>query len=329
MQFLEEESVLKKEALEIETRVLRVALLKQAAMADAKADALGSVNNETIKTERARQYIEEQRRIHFQPQSIQVTGQQGYMPDFTSTLHPDASSFTPLVSAASTTSMIFMHTSSGPVTWIHPVSDLNYGPNATPELPTQFSYVSFIPGYGSAATSLQTNQIRTGLTAQTNTTPSNFAPIHTVTPTAPRPVSHMIQVPVTSVCVPPGMQTSVTGHHILNPPASHHISVWHQTNDPRSLMSLPIIVPGLGDPTQGIAYYLRWKDMLFKRVYEFNDKAEACHVWKATFLRTMSEINVNAADHVDLLNKWLGKCQRKLLAGYVRLIQTIPRERWR
>ena len=43
LQFLEEESVLKKEALEIETNI------------------------ETIKTERARQYIEEQRRIHLQP----------------------------------------------------------------------------------------------------------------------------------------------------------------------------------------------------------------------------------------------------------------------
>ena len=128
LQFLEEESVLKKEALEIETRLRRVSLLKQAAMADAKADALGSVNIETIKTERARQYIEEQRRIHLQPQSIQVTDQQGYMPDFTSTLHPDASFFTPLVSAASCTpyaSMLLRHTSSGPVTCIHPVSDLN------------------------------------------------------------------------------------------------------------------------------------------------------------------------------------------------------------
>ena len=43
-------------------------------MADAMADALGSVNIETIQTERARQYIEEQRRIHLQPQSIQVPG---------------------------------------------------------------------------------------------------------------------------------------------------------------------------------------------------------------------------------------------------------------
>ena len=40
LQFLEEESVLKREALEIETRLRRVSLLKQAAMADAKADAL-------------------------------------------------------------------------------------------------------------------------------------------------------------------------------------------------------------------------------------------------------------------------------------------------
>ena len=51
--------------------------------------------------------------------------------------------------------------------------------------------------------------------------------------------------------------------------------------------------------------------MLFKRVYEFNDKAEAYHVWKATFLRTMSEMNVNAADHVDLLTKWLGKISKE------------------
>ena len=149
LQFLEEESVLKREALEIETRLRRVSLLKQAAMADAKADALGSVNNKTIKTERARQYTDEQKRINLQPQSIQVTDQQGYMPDFTSTLHPDASSFTPLVSAASCTphaSMLLRHTCSGPVTCIHPVSDLNYGPNASPELPTQFTSVSFIPG---------------------------------------------------------------------------------------------------------------------------------------------------------------------------------------
>ena len=72
-------------------------------MADAMADALGSVNIETIQTERARQYIEEQRRIHLQPQSIQVTDQQGYMADVTSTLRPGASFFTPLVSAASCT----------------------------------------------------------------------------------------------------------------------------------------------------------------------------------------------------------------------------------
>ena len=38
-QFLEEDSALKREALEIETRLRRVSLLKQAAMADAKADA--------------------------------------------------------------------------------------------------------------------------------------------------------------------------------------------------------------------------------------------------------------------------------------------------
>ena len=54
-------------------------------MADANADALGSVNIETIKTERTRQYIEEEIRIHLHPQSIQVTDQQGNMPDFTST----------------------------------------------------------------------------------------------------------------------------------------------------------------------------------------------------------------------------------------------------
>ena len=65
------------------------------------------------------------------------------------------------------------------------------------------------------------------------------------------------------------------------------------------LMSLSIAAPSWGHPTQGIADYLRWKEMLFKRVYEFNDKAEAYHVWKATFLKTLSEINVNAADHVD------------------------------
>ena len=160
---------------------------------------------------------------------------------------------------------------------------------------------------------------------QTNTTPSNFAPIPAVTLAAPRPVNHAIQEPVTSVYVQPGMQTSVTGHHVLNPFAAHPIHVWPQTNDARTLMSLPIAAPGLGDPTQGIADYLRWKEVLFKRVYEFNDKAEAYHVWKATFLGTMSEINVNAADHVDLLTKWLGKPPRKLLAGYVRLIQ-ITRE---
>ena len=69
-------------------------------MADAKADALGSVNIETIKTERALQYIEEQRQINLQPQSIHVTDQQCYMPDFTSTLHPDVPSFTTPVSDA-------------------------------------------------------------------------------------------------------------------------------------------------------------------------------------------------------------------------------------
>ena len=194
LQFLEEESVLKKEALEIEsirkkealyveTRLQRVSLLKQAAMADAMADALGSVNIETIQTERARQYIEEQRRIHLQPQSIQVTNQQGYMADVTSTLRPYASFFTPLVSAVSCTphaSMLLSHTSSGPGTCIHPVFDLNYGPNAPPDLPTQFTSVSLIPGYGPAATSLPTNQISTGMTVQTNTTPSIFAPIPAV-----------------------------------------------------------------------------------------------------------------------------------------------------
>ena len=77
--------------------------------------------------------------------------------------------------------MLFRHTSSGPVTCIHPVSDLNDGPNAPLDLPTQFTSVSFIPEYGSAATSLQTNQISTGVTAQTNRTPSNFAPIPVVT----------------------------------------------------------------------------------------------------------------------------------------------------
>ena len=114
LRLLEEESVLKKESLEIEyvrkkealgieTRLRRVSLLKQAATADVMADALGSVNIETIQTERARQYIEEQRRIHLQPQYIQVTNQAGYMADVTSTLRPDASFFTPLVSAASCT----------------------------------------------------------------------------------------------------------------------------------------------------------------------------------------------------------------------------------
>ncbi len=213
-----------------------------------------------------------------------MTDQQGYMPDFTSTLHPDASSFTPLVSAASCTpyaSMLLRHTSSGPVTCIHPVSDLNNGPNAPPDLSTQFTSVSLIPGYGSAATSLQTNQISSGMIAQTNTTPSFFAPIPAVTL------------------------------------AAHPIHVWSQTNDARTPMSLPIAVPGLGDTTQGIADSLRWKEMLFKRVYEFNDKAEAYHVWKATFLRTMIEINVNAADHVDLLTKWLGKISKET-AGRIR-----------
>ena len=41
--------------------------------------------------------------------------------------------------------------------------------------------MSLIPGYGPAATSLPTNQISTGMTAQTNTTPSIFAPIPAVT----------------------------------------------------------------------------------------------------------------------------------------------------
>ena len=117
------------------------------------------------------------------------------------------------------------------------------------------------------------------------------------------------------------MQTSVTGHHVLNPSAAHPIPVWPQTNDAWILMSLPIAAPGLGDPTQGIADYLRWKEVLFKRVYEFNDKAEAYHVWKATFLRTMSEINVNAADQVDLLTKWLGKISNETAR---RIRQAIP-----
>ena len=78
------------------------------------------------------------------------------------------------------------------------------------------------------------------------------------------------------------MQTSVTGHHILYLCAAHHIPVWPQTNDAQTLMSLPIAAPGIGDPMQGIADYLRWKKIHFKRLYEFNDNAEAYHVWKAT-----------------------------------------------
>ena len=139
------------------------------------------------------------------------------MPDFTSTLHPMLRFFTHLVLAARCTpqdAMLLRHTSSGPVTCIHSVSDLNYGSSAPPDLPAQFTYVSFIPGYGSDTTSLPTNQISTDMTAQTNTTPSHFAPIPAVTLAALRPVSHMIQVPVTPVYVPPGMQTSVTGHHV-------------------------------------------------------------------------------------------------------------------
>ena len=91
------------------------------------------------------------------------------MPDFTSTLHPDAPFFTPLVSAASCTphaSMLLSHISSEPITCTHPVFDLNNSPNAPPDLPTQFTSVSLIPGYVSAATSLHTNQISTGMTAQ-------------------------------------------------------------------------------------------------------------------------------------------------------------------
>ena len=134
---------------------------------------------------------------------------------------------------------------------------------------------SSFPGMVPLLLRLQSNQISTGMTAQTNTAPSIFAPIPVVTL------------------------------------AAHPIPVWPQTNDARTLMSLPIAAPGLGDPTQGITDYLRWKEMLFKRVYGFNDKAEAYHVWKATFLRTMSEINVNAGDHVDLLTKWLGKMSKE------------------
>ena len=55
--------------------------------------------------------------------------------------------------------------------------------------------------------------------------------------------------------------------------------------------------------------------MLFKRVYGINDKTEAYHVWKATFLRTISVINVNAADHVDLLTKSLGKISKETARG--------------
>lgn len=82
MDFLDEEASLKKKALDIETELRRVSLQKEAAMADAAADAL---DGNIVKSELAQSHLDEQRRIN---------GIRSTIDNFGSTLRPEAQHFT-------------------------------------------------------------------------------------------------------------------------------------------------------------------------------------------------------------------------------------------
>ncbi|XP_056017478.1 uncharacterized protein LOC130053872 [Ostrea edulis] len=57
--------------------------------------------------------------------------------------------------------------------------------------------------------------------------------------------------------------------------------------------------------------YIVKKDMLLKRIHDFDDRPESFGSWKKTFRDVVSELNLSAAEEVDLLIRYLGPESKK------------------
>ncbi|KAK3101561.1 hypothetical protein FSP39_004496 [Pinctada imbricata] len=57
--------------------------------------------------------------------------------------------------------------------------------------------------------------------------------------------------------------------------------------------------------------YIVKKDMLLKRIHDFDDKPESYGSWKQTFQDVANELNLSAAEEVDLLIRYLGPESKK------------------
>ncbi|XP_052762111.1 uncharacterized protein LOC128204746 [Mya arenaria] len=60
-----------------------------------------------------------------------------------------------------------------------------------------------------------------------------------------------------------------------------------------------------------LSKFLIKKDLLFNRLYTFNDAADKYVMWKEGFSNVVSELNVTCVEELDLLVKWLGPQSKK------------------
>ena len=70
--------------------------------------------------------------------------------------------------------------------------------------------------------------------------------------------------------------------------------------------------PAISTPVEEpLAQYLARRDLTNSGLYHFDDKPENYRAWYASFTNTISDINLSAAQQLDLMTKWLGTESRE------------------
>ncbi|XP_062594010.1 uncharacterized protein LOC134255492 [Saccostrea cucullata] len=73
----------------------------------------------------------------------------------------------------------------------------------------------------------------------------------------------------------------------------------------------PPFIPRQGNMCEEFSKFMVKKDMLLKRIHEFDDRPEFFGSWKTTFVSVVKELNLSSAEEVDLLIQYLGPESKK------------------
>ncbi|XP_061190337.1 uncharacterized protein LOC133198227 [Saccostrea echinata] len=73
----------------------------------------------------------------------------------------------------------------------------------------------------------------------------------------------------------------------------------------------PPFISRQGNMCEEFSKFMVKKDMLLKRIHEFDDRPEFFGSWKSTFVNVVQELNLSPAEEVDLLIQYLGPKSKK------------------